>query len=363
MNRFLEIKERGETIFFSELLEDIPPDEVLFYLFPNTRNPGKLLVRHSELEVLKLRLKGFKQSEIAEQLGLTPSQVANRSKEARNALHMNVPSYIRVDIPALGRLLNVPREITGYRLLSELLRDMPSDEKLMELFIERGSIRGGKRELAPTNRDLQLLKMRVQKQSYKSIGGTMGMETKEAQHQISLILRRIIRDLQIEQDVPGLPMYAKSSPRKNQSPAQEDIKKKNLSVLSERQREVWLLHEQGLKRKEIAQKLGITYNAVREHIIHAERRFREYERYCLVEERNQQSVFLPLTRGEVKIILAALQLYEKELERGIMYRSGSDWIGRLPFEAKIVADLFDKAQKVIYGKTLTRMPKNWDKDE
>lgn len=130
MNKFLEMKERGEKILFSALLEDIPPDYILIKLFPNTRSPGRQLVNHSGLEVLNLRLNGLKQSEIAEQLGLTPSQVAYRSKEVSNALYMNVPPHICVDIPALARLLNVPRELTGYTLLSELLRDMPSDEEL-----------------------------------------------------------------------------------------------------------------------------------------------------------------------------------------------------------------------------------------
>lgn len=361
-NRFLEMKERGETILFSELLAEIPPDEVLIHLFPSTRNPECPSVRSSELEVLKLRLKGFKHQEIAEQLGLSSSQVASRSRDVKNALYMNIPSYICVDIPALGKILNIPGELTGYKLLSDLLKDMPPDEELMRLFIERGSIRRGKRGSAPTNHDLQLLKMRAQKQSYASISEAMGVEVTELHHQILLTLRRIIRGLQIQQDVLGLPMYTKPSVKKDQSPAHKEIDGKNMSVLSKRQREVWMLLEQGLKRKEIAQRLGITYGAVRAHIIHAERRFREYEQYCLEAEKNKESVFLPLTRGEVKVILAALTAYEKELERGVSYRVDSDLVGQLPFEAKIVADLFDKAQEVIYGKLLTRMPKNWAED-
>ena len=110
----------------------------------------------------------------------------------------------------------MPRELTGYKLLSELLRDMPSDEELIRLFIERGSIRGGKRELAPTNRDLQLLQMKVQKQSYDSIGETMGMDPKEVRHQISLVLRRISRDLQIELDIPELYKPRMPSPQPEQ---------------------------------------------------------------------------------------------------------------------------------------------------
>ena len=355
MNRFLEMKERGEKILFSELLEDIPPDYVLIDLFPNTRNPTKMLVNHVGLEVLNLRLKGLTQAEIVEQLGLTPGQVAYRSKEVKNVLHMKVPPYIRVDIPALARLLNVPRELTGYTLLSELLRDMPSDEELMRLFIECGSIRGGKRELAPTNRDLQLLQMRAQRQSYTSIGEAMGMDTKEVQHQISLVLHRIRRDLQIKLDVPAL-----YSPRRSSSQPKdpEFEKKKRLSILTARQREVWLLYKQGKKKSKIAEELGISCGAVSGHIYSAERRLREYDHYYAVEERNEESVDLPLTRGEVKIIIEALSLYERELEHDTVHRAGSDWIGKLPFETKLVADLYDRAQTAIYGKPLTRMMPN-----
>ena len=46
-----------------------------------------------------------------------------------------------------------------------------------------------------------------------------------------------------------------------------------------------------------------------------------------------------------------------------MRRTGDDWIGKLPYESQIVADLYDKAQTVIYGKPLIRMPKNWDKED
>ncbi|NBI11524.1 hypothetical protein D1641_16160 [Colidextribacter sp. OB.20] len=358
MNKFLEMKERGETILFSDLLEDIPPNYVLVDLFPNKCNPAHLSVSRSALEVLKLRLKGFTQLEIAEQLGLSPSQVASRAKDVKNTLYMDVPSYFRIDIPALGKILNVPIELTGYKLLSELLRDMPSDEELMRLFIERGATRGGKLKLAPTNKDLQLLQMRTQKQSYDSIGKAMGMEPKEVRHQISLTLHRISRDLQIELDIPELFKPRMPSPQPEQVKDPELEKEKRLSILSDCQREVWELYEQGKNKSQIAKLLGKSYSVVAEHIRSAERRFREYDHYCAVEERNKERAFLSLTRGEVKIIIKALALYERELEQDITRRTGDDWIGKLPYECQIVADLYDKAQTVIYGKPITRMVPN-----
>lgn len=126
--------------------------------------------------------------------------------------------------------------------------------------------------------------------------------------------------------------------------------KKNLDALSKRQREVWELLEQGQSRKQIAEKLGISYNAVTEHIRHAERRFREYEQYCAAVERSKEPAFLPLTRGEVSIIIQALEVYGKELEAGIVHRVDSDWSGKLPYKAKAAAAIYDKAQAALYGK-------------
>lgn len=178
----------------------------------------------------------------------------------------------------------------------------------------------------------------------------MGMAPKEVRHQISLVLRRISRNLQIELDIPELYKPRMPSPQPEQVKDPELEKKKRLSVLSDRQREVWELYEQGKNRSQIAKLLGISYSVVADHIRHVERRFREYDHYCAVEERNKEPASLSLTRGEVKIIIEALALYERELEQDIMRRTGDDWIGKLPYESQIVADLYDKAQTVIYGK-------------
>lgn len=240
---------------------------------------------------------------------------------------------------------------------------MPSDEELMDLFMARRNLKGGKRDLAPTNRDLQLLKMRAQKQSYNDISEEMDMKPEEVRHQISLTLRRITRDLQIKLDVPELYKPREHSAQPAQVETPEIKEEKRLSILSERQREVWRLHMQGKSKSQIAKELEITYNAVSEHIRHVERKFREYDQYCSAQERNEESVFLPLTRGEVKIIIQALDVYENRLEHDVVQRKGSDWIGKLPVQSKIIADLYDKAQTAIYGKPLRRMLPDWDKDK
>ena len=50
---------------------------------------------------------------------------------------------------------------------------------------------------------------------------------------------------------------------------------KEVSCLTERQREVYELREQGLTYKAIADQLGINVSGARQHYINAERRFRD----------------------------------------------------------------------------------------
>lgn len=204
MNKFLEMKERGETIRFSELLKDIPPDGVLRELFALPDSWYRPLVSHRGMEVLKLRLEGLTQSQIAEKMNLTPGQVSGTSASIKNSLYGKVPPYIEVDIPALRKILHLNIALpTKYTCLSELLQAMPSDEELAQLFTEQGNILNG-RKSPPTQQDLKLIQMRIQGCSDDSIGEEIGLGAKEVHHHISLTLNRIQRDLKICLDIPEL---------------------------------------------------------------------------------------------------------------------------------------------------------------
>jgi len=233
-NKFLEQKERGDTILFTDLLEEIPGDDIMLELFPDQDRPGRPLLTQRDLEILNLHFDKVAYRDIAEKMGLTVGQVSRNLQKVKHVLDNSMPSYVCVNMPLLN-----PRH------------------------------------------------------------------------------------------------YAK-----------------NLRVLSERQQDVWVLYARGESRRHIAEKLGITPNAVTEHLHHADRRFREYDRYCDALERNQENADLALTRGEVKIIIKALTLYEQELERGHYSSIRADWTGRLPWETQVVAGLYEKAQISLYGKPL-----------
>lgn len=123
-----------------------------------------------------------------------------------------------------------------------------------------------------------------------------------------------------------------------------------LHYLTKRQRAAWLLHEEGLSRKQIAERLGISYNAVVELLRLAVHQFKQYESYCAIEKRNLEMADFPLTIGEVKVIMDALDLYACQLESQGISHIESDTYGKLPITKTIVAELHQKAQILIYGK-------------
>ena len=241
MNKFLEQKERGEPILFTELLKEIPCDDVLLELFSDGSQPQHPLLTRHELEIMKLRLKGTPYKTIANQLNITCEQISRLVQKIKKFLaEGSLPSYVFVNIPLLNPC--------GYT--------------------------------------------------------------------------------------------------------------ERIDILSKRQLDVWTLYAQGESRKSIAQKVGITPGAVTQHIHNADRRFREHDKYCAAEKRNLEPANLSLTRGEVKVIMKSLKVYEDHLERGIIRRVGSDYVGKLPVETIIVSDLYEKAQIAIYGEALVKMLPN-----
>ncbi len=140
-----------------------------------------------------------------------------------------------------------------------------------------------------------------------------------------------------------------------------DVKK--METLTPKQREAVELREQGMTLKQVAEQMGVSYNAAREHLHRAERRFREYDQYMAAEQRNQEPVELTLSRGEVKLVLDALRVLENKYEKEVVRSIKTDWRAKLPYESKVIADLYDRLQIIVYGKPMTRLPSNWEKDE
>lgn len=131
------------------------------------------------------------------------------------------------------------------------------------------------------------------------------------------------------------------------------MNKTKFEILSEKQKRVWTLHEQGMSMAAISRELGVSYSAVREVMRRIDRKFREYDNYKAIEEKDKTTIFFPLTRGEGKIIMEALRWYCFDLERRNYTRN--DWRGGLPYKCDLIADLYERAQMAVYGKVTEQL--------
>ncbi len=123
-------------------------------------------------------------------------------------------------------------------------------------------------------------------------------------------------------------------------------------VLTEKQQAVWELKLQGLGKKLIAEKLGITVYMVTTHLNNIDRRFKEYEHYKALEEKNNEIVDIHLTRGELETIVHALIEYEHSMMKKAHYNIKMDWRGRLPFGAEQAQTVSARIQEKLYGEVL-----------
>lgn len=203
-NDFLTRKAKGGKIFFSELLADPPSDEILAELFPYGRK-NAFFITQTALKVLILKLNGLNVEEIGAKLNLTRYQVYGRLKNVGLKLVRGpIPDYIELDIPALRKMCGMDVPTTGgYTKVSELLRDMPSEQELLEFAASRGNVPvfGDTR---PINRsDLLLLQKKVAGRRNADIARELGVSG-GAIHQRLTWIRRALKKIGVQIDMPEL---------------------------------------------------------------------------------------------------------------------------------------------------------------
>lgn len=204
-NVFLRRKANGEKILFSELLEYPPSDDVLIDLFSYSRG-GKPYISQYELVVLKMRLDGLTDQEVGEILNIPSTAVNTRFSNTCKKLNSKfIPNCIEIDVPGIRRLCGMPILITnGYKKVSELLRDMPSDQELLKLSIERGHIVGLSGRRALRNEDLSLLKKKMDGQTNAAIAKEYCVSPNYIRQRLVWIHKTIIHDLGIQIDLEKL---------------------------------------------------------------------------------------------------------------------------------------------------------------
>lgn len=214
-NSFLLRKARGEKILFSELLSAPPSDEVLIELFPH-RCGSRPRISQSGLEILKLRLDGLSSAEAAEKLHLTENQVVGRFQTIRTNLRIDpIPDYIELDPPALRRQRGMDILITsGYTKVSELLRDMPSEQELWEFAVARGNVPGFGTQRPLKGKDLSLLQEKAAGRRGADIARELGVRNDIVRRRLMWI-RNVLRcNLGVRIDRPELFPYEEERDRK-----------------------------------------------------------------------------------------------------------------------------------------------------
>ena len=207
-NDFVIRKAKGEKILLSELLATPPSDDVLLELFPLGRG-GQPFTTKSALEIMKLRLEGLTATEVGEKLGLALGQVNGRFQTLRVKLTGNIlPDYLEIDVPGIRRLRGMDVPITsGYTKVSELLRDMPSDQELLRMSIERGYIVNINGRRAITHDDLVLLKRKEAGQRDAAIARELGVGKENIRRRLVWIRATLRQRLGIQIDMPELFPY------------------------------------------------------------------------------------------------------------------------------------------------------------
>ncbi len=121
----------------------------------------------------------------------------------------------------------------------------------------------------------------------------------------------------------------------------------NLSILSEKQKEVYLLREKNMSFAKISEKLGISETAVRGRYTNAIRRIKEYEHYNKVKERNTIQVAFPITRGELLLIYEGLRLLTKSKPYAVSKNVLTDIEGRKSYKRTLIDNLIERAEEAI----------------
>ena len=118
---------------------------------------------------------------------------------------------------------------------------------------------------------------------------------------------------------------------------------KDLSFLTEKQKTVYLLKQEGKTYKAIAKELNISYNGAREHFLLAERRIRSHEKYLnSIKAESKKYIDINLNIVELKFIIGGLSDLSSKIENSIMHRVG--WMEKLPYKYIVVNSLLKRLQ-------------------
>lgn len=198
--------EHTRPIRFSELLENPPPDNVLRELFPRPKYAREYYITTETLTILKLRIKGLTYQQIADQMAIKVTRVAYWIPQLKFTLRKYpIPKHIIMDVPIVSRMFGLDIPLDGRcTRLSELLKDMPSDAELIQLYADRGIPIKENSRRPLIHKDLYLIQQLLAGRSFDELEAELGIKKSSLKQALLPIYQRLVKDLGIEIDVPDV---------------------------------------------------------------------------------------------------------------------------------------------------------------
>lgn len=120
----------------------------------------------------------------------------------------------------------------------------------------------------------------------------------------------------------------------------------DLSVLTEKQRQAFLMKQKGLTFAQMGKEMGTTAHSARQLFMNAERRLKAHEEYVDQLAKDSEKIELPITIGELKIIIEALEMLHFQ-RRPWAKDNSKDWIARKQHQFLLLDGLLQRFQNML----------------
>lgn len=127
----------------------------------------------------------------------------------------------------------------------------------------------------------------------------------------------------------------------------------DLKILTAKQRQAYLLRQQGLSFRAIGENMGIIDSTARMHFNMAERRLREKAHDDAQNAWSETPILISTTQGQVQALLDCLDWLDGAVRRKV-YRSSKNSQDRLPYSVRVLKGFVEQLQMDLYGEV------HWD---
>lgn len=192
---------KSDSILLSALLNDLPSDKQLTAIFPHPNYYNRPYIPHDALLILKFKIEGCSQKEIASKLQKHENYISYWYKKTKLRL---IQENVVIDVPAISKLFGLGFQSGKNIRLSDLIKDMPSDNQIKQLYADCGYIRERSKRRLLNQEDLYMVQQVIAGQSHASIARSLNINSNVVHCKFRAIYLRLVLDLKIEVDIPNI---------------------------------------------------------------------------------------------------------------------------------------------------------------